>query len=187
VVRKIRVIEQTPANKRSSAPKLEGRSRRSIAGQLKSHARKVSCEKDTYHQDADAPVENAHSATPFSIGRRVSGRAFEVERFAHCRLSTRETLGTTFGQVARYRSRQGGTPIVAVALFGSTVIAYIAIAIPMMTPTVITNDVTSKEGFVRWSELNIASSSDFIRYLLNSFFIDRIDWAHNEQSGFYWL
>jgi hypothetical protein len=34
--------------------------------------------------------------------------------------------------------------------------------IPMMIPKAVTNDLTSKEGFVRRSELNIASSSDFI-------------------------
>jgi hypothetical protein len=62
----------------------------------------VGRKKDTCRHKADASVENAHSATPFGIGRRVFGRAFEVEWSAHCRLSARETLATSFGKVARY-------------------------------------------------------------------------------------
>ena len=89
---------------RAQDSKLNDRSRRSIAGQLKSQARKVRRKNDACHHEADAPVKNAHSATPFSIGRRILGRAFEVEWFAHCRLCTRETLGTDFGEAAPGRA-----------------------------------------------------------------------------------
>jgi hypothetical protein len=60
--------------------------------------------------------------------------------------------------------------------------------IAMIIPRATTNDLTSKDGFVSWSELNIASSSDFMRHLLKSASsLTHIDWAHNEQSGFDWL
>jgi hypothetical protein len=62
----------------------------------------VGRKKDTYHHKADASVENAYSATPLGISRRVFRRAFEVEWFAHCRLSVGETLAPSFGKVARY-------------------------------------------------------------------------------------
>jgi hypothetical protein len=82
----------------------------------------VGCKKDTCHHKTNASVENAHSATPFGISRFVFGRAFKVEWLAHCRLSPRETLGYKFWR-NRAATRQGGNPIVAVVLFGSTVIA----------------------------------------------------------------
>jgi hypothetical protein len=72
----------------------------------------VGRKKDTCHHEAHASVENAHSATPFGISRRVFGRAFEVERFAHYRLSARETLATSFEEVARCTARvKAGTQL----------------------------------------------------------------------------
>ena len=101
-MRKIRVIEQSRAINAAMPRNWKTGHAGSIAGQLKSEARKVGRKKDTCHHEAHASVENAHSATPFGISRRVFGRAFEVEWLAHCCLSARETLATSFGKVARY-------------------------------------------------------------------------------------